>query len=255
MEEILPAGKHDLPATKTTKPLARIREDTSHPVAPVRTTMDMMADAISQGASIELVERLMRLHNEFEAAQAKKAFLAAKTAFKAAAPIITRDKENKQYKSQYTSIGNLVTTINEELARHGLDASWEVQQEGEIKVTCILSHVAGHSERVSLKAQPDVSGAKNPIQQIKSAMTYLKVATYEAVTGIATNDANLDDDGEAAGDLITEAQAGELTKLAGEVKANKALFCKYMKVERFEAIRSADFDRAKKALESKRGGA
>ena len=253
MEEVLPNEKKNLPTAKTTKPLARLQEGDHPSVVPVRTTMDMVADAISQGASIELVERLMRLHNDFEAAQAKKAFLAAKTAFKAAAPMVMRDKENKQYKSQYTSIGNLVTTVNEELARHGLDASWTVEQEGEIKVTCILSHVAGHAEQVSLKAQPDVSGAKNPIQQIKSAMTYLKVATYEAVTGIATNEANLDDDGEASGGLITEAQVQELTKLAAEVKANKALFCKYMKVNSLEAIRSVDFEKAKKALEAKRG--
>lgn len=164
-----------------------------------RSTMDMVSDALARGAPIELVERLLGLHERWEAGQAKKAFIEAKTAFKAEAPLIIKDRENSQYKSQYASIGNLVNTTNEVLSRHGLDASWDIDQSDKvIKVTCILKHVLGHSESVSMIAPPDTTGSKNPIQQIKSATTYLKVATYEAVTGIASNEANRNDDGNAA---------------------------------------------------------
>ena len=46
----------------------------------------------------------------------------------------------------------------------------------------------------------DANNAKNPLQQVKSTMTYLKIATFEAVTGIASRAGNQDDDGNGAGD-------------------------------------------------------
>ena len=45
-----------------------------------------------------------------------------------------------------------------------------------------------------MSGPPDDSGKKNPLQQIKSTITYLEIATFEAVTGIAASDAG-DDDG------------------------------------------------------------
>jgi hypothetical protein len=44
-----------------------------------------------------------------------------------------------------------------------------------------------------LSSPPDTSGAKNPLQQIKSAITYLEGATFQAITGIVASDE--DDDG------------------------------------------------------------
>ena len=170
------------------------------PVSAPRSTMDMVSDALARGAPMEMVERLLALHERYESQQAKKAFIEAKTAFKAEAPTIIKDRENTQFGSRYSSIGNLVTRTNEVLSKHGLDASWTFDQgdKGVIKVTCTLKHVLGHSESVALSSTPDATGSKNPIQQIKSATTYLKVATYEAVTGIASNEANRNDDGNAA---------------------------------------------------------
>lgn len=54
----------------------------------------------------------------------------------------------------------------------------------------------------------DTSGSKNALQQRRSTRTYLRIDTYEAVTGIATDYAE-DDDGNGAGppvDKITEDQ-------------------------------------------------
>jgi hypothetical protein len=188
------------------------------------TPMEMLNAAVTRGDSIDKLERLMDLNDRWEKAQAKKAFLEAKAAFKAVAPSILRDKENKQYKSHYASIGNLVNTTNEALSKHGFDASWDYDQtDTTIKCTCTLKHVQGHSESVTLGGPPDVSGAKNPLQQIKSTTTYLRIATFEAVTGIATKDGAADDDGNGAGaatGLVSETQADEILRL---IKNDKAL--------------------------------
>ena len=218
------------------------------------TPMEMLNSAITRGDSLDKLERLMDLNDRWEKAQAKKAFIEAKAAFKASAPVITRDKTNTQYKSKYASIGNVVNTINEALSKHGLDADWQFDQSNGIRVTCILTHVAGHSESVSLVGTPDTSGAKNPLQQIKSTLTYLKLATFEAVTGIATREGNLDDDGNASGvvSFISDEQVEELTALITETKTDIAKFLEIGKVESLSDITTADFGTAKALLLSKK---
>jgi hypothetical protein len=229
-----------------------------------RTMMDTIHEATMRGTDIAVIKELMALHKDFEAGQAiiraeqaRKDFYEAKAAFKKSAPDVFKDMENTQFKSQYASIGNLVTTINSALAAHGLDAAWNVEQGDKVKVTCVLTHLSGHQECVSLSAPPDTSGggSKNPIQQIKSTITYLRVATYELVTGTASKHANKDDDGngsQATPEKITEAQLAELIELADSVGADKTKFCRYYKIDGMAEILQSQFEAAKKALNSKR---
>lgn len=165
------------------------------------TSADLIRFAIQSNASMDMLERLMAMKERDEANEARKAFHDAKAAFKQEDIHVTKDKENKQFKSMYTTIGNLVGTVSPFLGKHGLSASWDTKQpeDGRIIVTCTLTHKLGHSESTELIVPPDTSGAKNPIQQIKSAITYAKVVTFEDVCGIASSDANEDDDGNGAG--------------------------------------------------------
>lgn len=160
----------------------------------------MLIEAV-RGGNIDIIERLMALKERDDANTARKAFTAAKAAFKGEAIIVTKDKFNTQYKSNYSSLGNLVNTVSPFLSKHGLSADWNIEQTGAaITVTCILSHALGHSESVSFTVPPDSAGAKNPIQAIKSSVTYAKAVTYESVCGMASSDANHDDDGNGAAD-------------------------------------------------------
>ena len=85
------------------------------------------------------------------------------------------------------------------MARHGLSYHWNVKQgSGPIMVECIVTHAAGHSERIEMSAPADASGKKNPIQQIASAVSYLQRYTLLAITGMSTK--GMDDDGRDAGD-------------------------------------------------------
>jgi len=184
------------------------------------TPTDLLAMAIQQGAGLDQLEKLMVLKERFDANEARKAYAQAVSAFKANPPRVGRDKENKQYGSRYSSLSNLVNTVNVALSKHGLSARWDVDQSEQIKVTCILSHTLGHSESVSLRGPADTSGAKNNLQQIKSTLTYLKGATFEAVTGIATDEGNLDDDGYAGGQPMDQRELDWLTKI-GDAKTVK----------------------------------
>lgn len=182
--------------------------------------MGMAQMAMSQGKIAEMKE-LLAMKREWDAEEARKLFIAAMAKFKAKGLVVGKDKENKQYGSMYTTLGNLVNTASELMAEFGLSVDWEPDnsKQGQIGITCTLSHEAGHKKSVTLHAEPDKSGAKNPIQQMKSAATYLRGLTFEMVTGIATHDSagvNLSDDGNATKngpELITAEQVKILSDL------------------------------------------
>ena len=201
------------------------KDRSSTALAPIAdlTPVQMLAVAVQRGADLDYVKQLMDLQDRWEAKQAQQAFNAALAAFKKNPPVVVKDLLNKQFGSWYASIGSLVNTVNAALGEHGLSASWEYDQTNDlISVTCVLEHVGGHSKRVTAKGPPDTSGSKNTLQQIRSTFTYLKISTFEAVTGVASQAGNLNDDGNGAGKKQEPAPDGydrwkaDMTALADE---------------------------------------
>jgi hypothetical protein len=214
------------------------------------TPMHMLEMAVKQGADIDKMEKLMELERRWKDEKAREAYNAALTEFKKTPVRVTRDKENKQYNSWYSSLANLVNTVNVELAKFGLSARWDVSQSDTISVTCILSHQLGHSESVTIGGPPDESGKKNRLQQIKSTITYLKGATFEAVTGVVTTEHS--DDGNGAWEVVSDAQVANIEALITEVGADRAAFLKYCKVDAVENIPAEHYGRVIAALQAKR---
>ena len=213
---------------------------------------EMIRMAVAGGADLEKLEKLLGLQERWEANEARKAFHQAMADFKANSPRITRDKKNKQYDSMYTTLGNLVNTVNPELSKNGLSASWDIKQNGIISVTCKITHKLGHSECSSASAPSDASGSKNAIQQIKSTVTYLKAVTFEAITGLASSEANLDDDGLAAAtEFIKDQEIIILKDYITSLGANEEKFLKYLGVESLDKIPMGDYQKALTALKAK----
>lgn len=216
------------------------------------TPMRMLQIAVEKGHGLEQIEKLMELERRWKADQAREAYYLALTAFKKQPITVTKDKKNKQYDSMYSSIGNFANTVNTAMAPFGLNARWDIDQSDDIKVTCILSHTLGHSENVSMSGPPDESGSKNPLQQIKSTVTYLELSTLQAVTGVVSQDANLDDDGNGAAETISAEQVKDLEALISEIGANKASFLKTCKIDKLENLPTKMFKGAVARLEQKR---
>jgi hypothetical protein len=250
----------DMSATQQTMIVNDQQQQSDQQVNPVQSShqlnpTQLLEIAITKGIDNEQLKALMQLQRDWENDQATKAYHMAVAEFKRNPVVVIKDRLNKQYGSMYVSRGHLVNTVNQQLGKYGLNARWEMQQlDNLIKVTCILSHELGHSERASMTAPPDDSGKKNPIQQIKSTKTYLEVATYESVTGVAATDAG-DDDGNAAcaqSATITAQQVMDIEALSKEVNANMALFLEYFRIDQLENMTAANYQRAIQALESKR---
>lgn len=156
--------------------------------------------ALREDFDVDKLQKLLDVKKDWEANEARKAFVAAMAAFKADAPTIVKDKRVEFSGTKYThaSIGNVVGVVCAALGRHGLSHRWDTKQEnGLITVTCVITHQLGHSESVSLSGKPDDSGKKNAIQQTASTVSYLQRYTLLSATGLATIDQE-DDDGVSA---------------------------------------------------------
>lgn len=140
---------------------------------------------------------LLELKERWDASEAKRAFAAAKVAFKRNPPDILKNKHVSYNQTEYDHATHDEVTgkISERLAEYGFTHEWKmVQSQNSITVKCILTHVAGHQEEVELTSQHDGSGGKNSIQAISSANTYLQRYTLLAVTGMSTREMGINDD-------------------------------------------------------------
>jgi hypothetical protein len=160
------------------------------------TPNELLRLAVTQGADIDKLAKLMDLQERWEKNEARKAFVAAMNAFKASPPEIVKNKPvafgTTNY--SYATLDSVCAAIIKGLSAHGISHRWKPEQAGDrIKVTCVLTHEMGHSEETALEAMPDSSGSKNGIQAIGSAVTYLERYTLLAATGLAAG--GIDTDG------------------------------------------------------------
>jgi hypothetical protein len=223
------------------------------------TPMDMLNRAVSSGADINMIEKLMVLHERWDANQARKAFDNAMASAKADIPNIAKNREvdftSQKGRTHYRheDLGEIAKTVNPILARHGLSYRFRTASpiNEPVTVTCIVSHRDGHFEENTLCAGRDDTGGKNAIQQIGSTLTYLQRMTLKAALGLAASN---DDDGKwsEAQTTISDTQLAELVKLCDDVGADKEKFCAHLKVPSLADLLAKDFRRAVAKLEAKR---
>lgn len=174
------------------------RASDSLPALADNSPASLMLSAMSRGASVEQIEKMMALQERWEANEARKTYNAAFAAFKAEAVRIIKNRsvtDGPLRGKSYAELHSVVDAVTPALSRHGLSASWKVTKDEKdwIEVTCTLAHCQGHSESVSLGGPPDAGGAKNAIQARASTISYLERYTLKAICGVA--EGGEDDDG------------------------------------------------------------
>lgn len=185
--------------------------------------MDMIAQAVARGTSVEELGKLMDLQERWSKEEARKAFIAAMNQFKANPPQIFKNKavhHNGVFKYKHATLDNCAEAIGSALSKVGISYRWETAQKegGVISVACILTHTMGHSERTPLEASPDQSGGKNSIQAVGSTVTYLQRYTLLAATGMAVE--NMDDDAQGGKRMSEDAKEQWMLRIA-ECKNDK----------------------------------
>lgn len=177
--------------------------------------------ALEKGACIETLERVMKLYEQGQEILAKQQFNHAFAAFQKELPAVKKSKTasfstTKGYtmKYSYASMDDVVQAVQPVLHKFGLSYWFEqsqeqvaVQKEIErqqgitetrpvtvtvITITCHLRHVSGHAIRNTVSGPVDASGNKNQIQQMSSAVTYLKRIALVGILGVACTDEDAD---------------------------------------------------------------
>lgn len=215
----------------------------------------------------ETVLAMLDVQQKWEANEARKAFVAAMAEFKAEALTITKNKrvtyKTDRGTTQYdhATLDNVTDVLVPALSKHGFSHRFDVaQSNGTITVSCILTHVLGHSERTTMTAGPDKSGSKNDIQAIGSTVTYLQRYTLLAATGLAVG--GTDDDGKGGKpETITPDQVAEIESLVAESanpEATRSAILRIAQVEKIADMHPDDYQKVVpqlKAAKAKKEGA
>jgi hypothetical protein len=242
------------PDAEITVPVPRV------PSRAIVTPADMLARAIEQGASIEVLEKLMAMHERMEAGQARKKFDAAIAKAKASIPPIVRNREativsdnGGRRQQRYADLAGIARVVDPILADYGLSYRFRTRQDnGTIQVTCVVSHNEGHSEENTLSGPADTSGKKNPIQSIGSTLTYLQRYSLMQALGLSATD---DDDGQASGGAvsgtITDEQRDNLCAMVTETGTSIERFCKYFGIASVGELPAHRYQEASRMLGQK----
>ena len=208
-----------------------VRDQQAVAVAP--NPLAMVADAIQRGTDPATIKALIDLADRYEATEARKAFVTALSEFKRDSPRIVKNKDvhhNGKFMYRHATLDNVSDLICAGLSKVGISHRWDTEQleDKSIRVTCVLTHALGHSERTVLQAAPDTSGAKNSIQAVGSTVTYLQRYTLLAATGMAVQDGT-DDDGRQ-GKKMAEGTKADFLAAISELTTNEAAAALWQKI-------------------------
>jgi len=212
----------------------------------------LIAAAVSKDTDLDKLEKLLQLQERWEDNEAKKAYHKAMSLFKANPPKIDKDKTVSYGNTKYNhaTLANITDKINSSLSQYGLSSSWNTKQNGQICVTCKITHELGHTEETTLSAPADTSGSKNAIQAIGSAITYLQRYTLLALTGLAAHDQD-DDGANAISKGLSEEEENILREWITKADSSEAKVLSYLKIESMKDMTKVDYNKAISALKAR----
>jgi len=184
------------------------------------TPLDIIQQAITAGASVEALERLVGLQERWQAGEAQAAYNRALVDFQTRCPIVDRgDSANGR---AYAKLDRIWRTIRPLMQECGLAVTWHAVEATPDVVTLAgaITHRDGHSVAIAhtIPTQDKLSG-QNAAQRAASAETYAKRYAICSALGIQTGD---DDDG-AAGSPAPSAVTPDTLKRVRELCRVKAV--------------------------------
>jgi hypothetical protein len=158
-----------------------------HPLVQVALANDQLDPAT--------IRDLLATQREWEASEARRAYVAAMSRCKADLPAVI-PKTAQGHVGRYAPLHVTVETVTPHLAAHGFSASWQIRQPDAktVIVSCRIQHTLGHAEEVNITLPLDTSGSKSGPQQVGATITYGRRYTLESALGIATAEMDADED-------------------------------------------------------------
>jgi hypothetical protein len=208
--------------------------------------------------NVDVFERLLAARRQEEDRVAERAFNAALSQAKGELQPVLKTravdftgKTGTRTKYKYEAFADVARVVDPVFQKHGLSYRFSVEQTlDQVRVTCIVSHADGYSERTSLEGKIDAgSTGMSLVQALGSVLTYLQRYSLRAAIGLA---AAIDDDGKAAGGAsprISAEEAQALRKLIDETGRSETTLLRLIGVDQVEDMTEDQWKRAKEVLD------
>lgn len=180
--------------------------------------------------------------------RAEDAFNAAVMKFQLECPAIV--KTSKGNNSKYAKLDNILQLIRPVLKDNGLVVRFTTGRNGEnTTVTCILSHMGGHTEQSYWEGSIPTNKATNAAQTSGMAITYGQRYTLLPMLGIVAED---DNDARPVKSVtsVTPDQILEMEGLLASAGKNVIDMCRYYKIDSINKMTEEQFVSTKRTLEA-----
>ena len=225
----------------------------------------LMRLAIEEKVPVEVLERLMDLHERVDRRNARAAFFEALAAVQEEMPDVRKAKTAKiktrgggSYSYTFAPLEQITRTIRPVLRQHGLSYSWTTEDGGQgvLNVVAILRHVDGHEERATFPVPTGTDAAMSDAQKNGAALTYGKRQSLTSVLGLTTADDDVDGQATGAGDKgeqkVNAGQVADLEALVQETGSHRGKFLQWLDVTSLDDLTMTQYHNAVKELERKR---
>lgn len=175
----------------------------------VSTEAAALIQVISKAASDPTVDvvklkELMAMHERITDREAEKAFNSAMALCQGEIGQVATDADNPQTRSKYATYAKLDSVLRPRYIKHGFALSFGedvCEKPDTVRVTCIVSHVGGHSRKYHRDMPADGKGAKGGDVMTKThaagaagsyGARYLLKGIFNVAIGEYDNDGNGD---------------------------------------------------------------
>jgi hypothetical protein len=180
--------------------------------------LSMINMAISQGRSPEELGKLLDLQERWERNNAVKEFAAAMNTCQSEMETVVKNRVNDHTKSGYADLAAVNTAIKPIYTRCGFAPMFSESpsdKDGQIRVSCKLQHIGGHSESFYTDVFLDGVGVKGSammtqLQGKGSSLTYGRRYLLAMIFNISTGD---DKDGNTSSPKINGEEVASLNNM------------------------------------------
>lgn len=160
-----------------------------------------ITSAIDKGLPVETMERLFALREKVKAEYAKEQFIEAMSKFQGVCPIIEKDKavndKNGVLRYKYAQLDSIVEQVKKPISENNFSYDFITEDivegtEKFIKITCNVTHSAGHSKPSSIKIPIGAEAFMTDVQKYGARITFGKRYTFCNAFGIITGDEDVD---------------------------------------------------------------
>jgi len=220
-------------------------------------------DIISRAASdpnidVAKTEKLLEMYERIASRNAEMAFNISMKATQEELPKILRNKTNDTTHSRYADLERVNEQIIPVYTKNGFSLSFGTADcpiKDYFRITCLVSHVAGHSRSYQADIPIDMAGLKGnvnktPMHGFGSTMSYGRRYMTLLIFNITlTND---DNDGNGHAETISPEQVADIKALLTEVNADQKAFMKWARIDSLDEILAKNYSEVIRTIEAKR---